>query len=341
LAGTLRAGDRGLAQVVSRWEQLLRFAALRLSRELGAEVQVVTSRKEGSDPGVLLAAQAQSLLTTGTLTGALKIPDAVGPLDLVVDLRVGRVTVYVDVDAPRQGRQATRVSWLVRQLKDAPDGLRIDAHAVGSHSTTSELLRVLREHPEALIEDPKRDLRTFRITASSPLGMKRGTGRGGFIDSVLAAIDGFYGAVVQHVRPWTTHAPQLPKDGKTAAEAAGLDLAPPPGDLLEDISPEVVAQPDAPLPEGLTIAVEAAAGAVFEDGGAASPNAGARQGQAGQGDAEASPDEDRPLESSADSWDGEAKVLVEADTELVSWDMAQDRLEQERSLDEVDSSPSS
>jgi hypothetical protein len=35
-AGTLRSNDKGLADVLSRWEQLLRFAALRLGRELGA-----------------------------------------------------------------------------------------------------------------------------------------------------------------------------------------------------------------------------------------------------------------------------------------------------------------
>ena len=45
-AGTLRSSDKGLAEVVSRWEQLLRFAALRLGRELGADVQVVMSRRE-------------------------------------------------------------------------------------------------------------------------------------------------------------------------------------------------------------------------------------------------------------------------------------------------------
>ena len=62
--GTLRANHKGLAEVVSRWEQLLRFSALRLGRELGAEVQVVMSRKEAAEPSLRFAAQTYSLVNT-------------------------------------------------------------------------------------------------------------------------------------------------------------------------------------------------------------------------------------------------------------------------------------
>lgn len=44
-AGMLRANDKGLPEVVARWNQFLRFIALRLGRELGTNVQVVQSRK--------------------------------------------------------------------------------------------------------------------------------------------------------------------------------------------------------------------------------------------------------------------------------------------------------
>jgi hypothetical protein len=134
-AGTLRSSDKGLAEVVSRWEQLIRFAALRLGRELGADVQVQLSRREVAEPELRFAGQTQSLVNHGLLTGTLKIPDAVAPIDISADLRAGRVVVSVDVDAPREGRSATRVNWLVRQLRDAPDGLRLDAFTAGSRSS--------------------------------------------------------------------------------------------------------------------------------------------------------------------------------------------------------------
>ena len=233
LAGTLRMNDKGLPEVVARWEQLLRFTALRLGRELGADVQVVVSRKEAAEPASRFSAQAQSLVDTGVLSGSLRIPNAVAPLTVHADLRAGRVGVSVDVDAPREGRSPTRVNWLVRQLKDAPEGLRIDAFAAGARSSTSELLRVVRADPAVLIADPARELRWFRVAALAPMGVKRGVGRGGFIDSVLAAVDGFYSHVLQQLRPWSPKAPQLPKGGKQAVEEAGIDITPSDQDLQE------------------------------------------------------------------------------------------------------------
>jgi hypothetical protein len=235
IAGTLRANDKCLPEVVSRWEQLLRFAALRLGRELGRDVQVVLSRKEIADPSTRFTAQAQSLVGGGTFTGTLRIPDAAGHLDVVADLRAQTVTVSLDVDAPREGRPATRVSWLVRQLRTAPDGLRIDAFFLNARTSTSELLRTVREDPTVLIDPGKREFRTFRIAATSPMGAKRGTGRGSFIDSVLSAIDGFYEAVGQQLTPWTPKAPKLPSGGRSAAEASGLDLEPPPLDATDPV----------------------------------------------------------------------------------------------------------
>jgi hypothetical protein len=236
-AGTLRSSDKGLAEVVSRWEQLMRFAALRLGRELGADVQVQLSRREVAEPALRFAGQTQSLVNHGLLTGTLKIPDAVAPIDISADLRAGRVVVSVDVDAPREGRPATRVNWLVRQLRDAPDELRLDAFTAGSRSSTSDLLRVIRENQSVLIVDPKKEFRTFRVAATSPLGAKRGVGRGGFIDSVLAALDGFYATVVQQLRPWSAKAPQLPRTARSAVEEAGIDIEPPPREHRRPRSP--------------------------------------------------------------------------------------------------------
>jgi hypothetical protein len=299
-AGTLRINDRGLAEVISRWEQLLRFAALRLGRELGADVQVQVSRKEAAEPTVRFAAQTQSLVGSGCLTGTLRIPDAVAPVDILVDLRAGRVTVSSDVDAPRDGRSATRVNWLVRQLKDAPEGLRIDAFTSGSRSSTSEILRVIRENPGVLIEDPKRDFRMFRVAAASPMGTKRGTGRGGFIDSVLSAIDGFYGAVVQQLRPWAAKAPQLPKGGRTAAEEAGIDIEPPPRDLIEPTGSEPTGDlpPESPVPEVVSDGVRAVS-----------------------------------VQATDATRIDRSEVASPSLEELVSWDDAQDRLDHEREVE--------
>ncbi len=223
VAGTLRPTDKGIGDVLNRWEQLLRFAALRLERELGTGVQQTISRKEVADPGARLQTLRADLTQRGVLTGAIRIPSTVGDLVVEADLRTNRVTLSVDVPAPGEGRPLTRVNWLVRQLQEAPDSLRVDCYTHMARTSMSELLKTVRADAGVLFGDPKADIRRFRVSAVSQLGTKRGVGRGAFIDSVLAAIDGFYGAVLQAVRPWTPKPPQFPKAG-TAAEDAGLDI---------------------------------------------------------------------------------------------------------------------
>ncbi len=209
-AGTLRASDKGIAEVVARFDALLRFASLQLGRQLGAEVVPVLSRKEAADPVVRAQSLTHSLVATGELSGAIRIPDTVGHLVVTADLRAGKVTCHVDVEAPREGRATTRVNWLVRQLKNAPDATRVEvfvAHARGSQA--AELLSTVRENPTSLVVDPSKDLRTFRIAMSGGLGTKRGRGRGAFIDSVLTAVDGFYGEVLGSLRAWSAAPPKL------------------------------------------------------------------------------------------------------------------------------------
>ncbi len=222
-AGTLRRTDRGVTEVVHRWEQLLQFTALRMGRELGVDVQVQLNRKQQADPGLRVSEQTTELVERGCFNGALRIPGAAGDLELVADLRSGRMHVSVNLDAPNEGRQPTRVNWLLRQLKEAPPQLRLESWSHMSRHSMSELLSTAREAPDKLVEDPKKNLRTFRITATSALGAKRGAGRGGFIDSVVSAVNGFYESVAQDLRPWVPKAPQLPTAGRTAAEAAGID----------------------------------------------------------------------------------------------------------------------
>ena len=231
-AGTLRTGDKGVEEVVSRWDQLLRFESLRLGRETGADVHVLIPRKQQNDPSARSAAHVSTLVDSGTLTGTIRIPGSGGDLDIVADLRAGTVTVSIEVVAPQEGRPATRVKWLERQLKEGevPDKLRIDGLLNGTKATTSELLGAVRQDPAILVDPSGRDFRAFRVSAPTVLGAKRGTGRGSFIDSVLAAVDGFYEGIVQNLQPWKPKAPKLPKSGQSATGAAGIRTDPPPHD---------------------------------------------------------------------------------------------------------------
>jgi hypothetical protein len=209
-AGTMRAHDPGAAEVASAFDALLRFASLRLGRELGIDVVPILSRNELAEPTTRTEALVGALESSGTLAGAIRIPDTVGPLGVAVDLRAGQATCQVDIDAPRDGRPLTRVNWLVRQLREAPDTVRVEAHAAHDRGGgTIALLRDVRDNPGLLIADTHKELRRFQIALTRPLGVKRGRGRGSFIDSVLDTIDTFYAEVMQNLRSWSATPPRL------------------------------------------------------------------------------------------------------------------------------------
>jgi hypothetical protein len=222
-AGTLRPTDKGVTDVAARFDALLRYVSLRLGRTLGTEVVPAVSRRESADPSLRTMSLVDALVKDGRLTGSLRIPHAVAPLHIELDLRSSRVTCHVDIDAPREGRPATRVNWLLRQLKAAPDSVRLEAFVAHSRGPGSaDLLKSVREDSNTLVQDPKKELRSFRVALTSPLGTKRARGRGAAIDSVLDAVDTFYGEVLQHLKAWTAAPPKMREVADLPEASPGL-----------------------------------------------------------------------------------------------------------------------
>lgn len=221
--GTLRPNNDGLTETLENWERLISTTSWSMTRELGADVTVVRSRAEADDPGIRIASGKQRLVDTGCFTAMLRVPASIGDLTVSADLRSNRISVSVDLDAPREGRQATRVAWLVRQLKDAPESLMVESWTQGSRTSRSELLSAVRIDPGLLVEDPKKDIRRFRVTATAKMGTGRSSGRNSFVDSVIDTTWSFYSEVVQHLTAWSPKAPKARTDGLTATEAAGID----------------------------------------------------------------------------------------------------------------------
>jgi hypothetical protein len=208
-AGTFRPTDKGAARVASRWDQLVRFSCLVHGRRLGVEVQPLLSRRELADPYFANQTLVAGLAERGTLERDIRIVGAVAPLTLGADLRAQKVSCSLTIDAPRDGRAITRVNWLVRQLKDAPPNLRIDAFLVNGRTVAaSELLKDVREDPSILVSDPKKEFRAFRLVLAAPMGSKRGSGRGSFIGSALDVMEQFYETTAQSLRPWSPAPPR-------------------------------------------------------------------------------------------------------------------------------------
>lgn len=148
-AGTLRPNNPEAREVAERWDQFVDYLSLGLSQDLGRDVKPVRPRKQTSE--ARLDATAKELAEAGTLQGTIKVPDAVGPIIVQADLRTRKVSTSVTVDAPRERRPLTRVKWVLKQLREAPNDLRLDVGFSGSRETTSLLLEEAREYPQRLL----------------------------------------------------------------------------------------------------------------------------------------------------------------------------------------------
>lgn len=221
---TLRASEKETLHVVARFDQLLAFSGMGLSRRLGVNVQQRLTRKERTDHAARLQDQAVLLAKTGQLTGTLTIPNAATPIDIVVDLRANRVDCTAVLPAPVEGRPATRINWLLRQLKDAPDELLIIAtSARAKDSGPCHPLGALRETPMLLVENPQADIKSFTLTLNHAAGTKRGQGRGSFVSSVTSLVDRFYVDVMQYLKNWSAPPPRP----KQAPQADAQEVEPP------------------------------------------------------------------------------------------------------------------
>lgn len=209
---TLRPRDGGAREVAERWEQFVDYVALGLGQDLGRDVAPVRSRRLSHE--ARLDETVRRLTETGKLEAALKVPDAIGNLEIEADLRTRKVTTSVEVAAPRDGRPKTRINWLLRQLRQAPPDLRIDVSFVNARETSSLLLSEANESPERLLSgsDPKRDPRTFRIALTRKMGTKRGKDAGSFVRETRTQAIDFYRDLVQDLRKWQPPAPKLPRD---------------------------------------------------------------------------------------------------------------------------------
>lgn len=218
--GTLRSSDPEAADVAARWEQLVEFLCLNLSQELGVAVRRVRPRRKS--PGQRLEEAVANLGAEGKLAGAIRVPDAVGPIEIEADLRSKRLTTSVGIDAPRDRKRPTaRITWLLRQLKEAPDDLRIDVRYPRRREGQSALLGECREEPERLLlpSEQKCEPSSFQLAQSSAIGGKGGRGDGSFVDETCKQTTRFYRDLVQGLRAPQPKAPQLAEKATSAASA--------------------------------------------------------------------------------------------------------------------------
>lgn len=239
--GTLRANDAEARDVAQRWEQFVDYLCLGLGQDLGRDVRAVRPRKQTTQDRV--DAARKQLAEVGTLSASIKVPDAAGPLTVEADLRTKRVTTSVAVDASGDGRPQTRIKWLTRQLKQAPDGLVVEVSFANTKETSACTLSDVRDDPTPLLSatDPKRQPRGFRIALSRPMGTKRGKGEKSFVRETRQQAVDFYREIVQDIKPWQPSAPKMPEPTAEVQEEA--TPTPPPFGIAPEREPGAAVDP--------------------------------------------------------------------------------------------------
>ena len=201
--------DPAVIEIAQRWDQFMRFAALRLGSETGSDVEEVVPRAHQRDPDLRTKSFVDSLVDSGYLGGAIRVPDTVGEIEFSVDFRSRQIRVSTSLAAPDdKGARAARVSWLVRQLDQAAPSTRVEAYAKSVRTPIAADLGELREDSAAVVGEERRAPSRFAVVQISEMGVNRKSGRSpGFVDSVLAAITSFYGDVMQHLTAFQRKAP--------------------------------------------------------------------------------------------------------------------------------------
>ena len=207
-AAQLSSRDPAVVEIAQRWDQFMRFAALRLGSETGSEVEEVVPRSHQKDPSLRTKSLVDSLADLGRLEGAIHVPDTVADIEFSVDFRSRQIRVSTSLAAPDDRGARARVTWLVRQLDQAAPSMRIEAYAKNVRTPTAAELGELRDDPAAVIGEKRREPSRFTVAQQSQMGLNRKTGRSpGFADSVLAAISTFYEDVMQHLTAFQRKAP--------------------------------------------------------------------------------------------------------------------------------------
>ena len=247
---TLRANEEETLAVVTRFDQLIAFCGMELSRRLGVHVFQRLSKSELEDQANRIGTQSAGLAKDGQLSGALLVPNATVPIEITVDLRANRIDVKTMIPAPTDRRAQARVTWLLNQLKTAPATLQVVANVARMKSSgRSCALSVVAQDPKAIVDQPGADIRSFTVTLSQPAGTKRGQGKGSFVSSVTSLVDQFYADVVQPLRAWT---PPAPKPKVAPSEPERSDVHPTPLAALDrpTLAPSPVSVVDSPVGEG-------------------------------------------------------------------------------------------
>lgn len=237
------------------WDGYLRKECLRLRAKLGVEVEPRVPLSERRDPDARLTRIAQEVFDEGCLRGQVRVPDAASDLTIEVSIAAGVVRFGAELQAPQEGRQQTRINWLLKQLREEsiPADLVVKVDWDRKNLFTLGKAGELRVNASGLMFDghhqavPSDALpRRFLLELTRKLDKPKGKSTTSVLKGISNDLEAFYGSVVEHLVGYVAPAPKLPRKDTappSAANAAPAQSAPvterdsepvPMGDVMSD-----------------------------------------------------------------------------------------------------------
>ena len=218
--GSLSRRSPEVAEICQRWDQLLRFATLKLGAEIGADVTEVIPRAHRQNPQLRNKEFVAMLCSEGELDGVLRVPDGAADLSVAVDLKARKITVSTQLSAPDDRTPRAAIVWMVRQLTNAPDSVLVDVYQKSGRIPVTATLQQLRDDPRTGLPESKQPPNKFLVRQQTKMGAgRRSSRKKGFIDSVIDAVIEFYGNVYQDLQAFVPRAPSLERTHKTDSKA--------------------------------------------------------------------------------------------------------------------------
>jgi hypothetical protein len=213
--GSIRKADEDVLQTIANFESLIRYSALTLSARLGVGATEVIPRLAKADYKKHLQEVSKKLISDKKLHGAIEIPGAAAHLEMEADLATGVLHCGFVLQAPKEGRNNSRINWLLRQLKAAPSGTYLSwSYKRSRTSEQPHLVSNLKDKNYDFELAKDKEISEFRLETLAKMGSKRSAGKGGFIDSVVDLFEKVYGDALQPVKPWQGNAPKLSENVK-------------------------------------------------------------------------------------------------------------------------------
>jgi hypothetical protein len=146
--GSIAAAGPAVRDVCGYWDGFLNKAAHRLRADLGVDVHPSLTNAEKQSHELRINKLQVVVSSESRLTGSLRVKNAASEINIDVLLPARAVRFGIEVKASTEGRQLTRLKWMVKQLAKAPPNARIevqwDQKKLKSQARISELDGELR-----------------------------------------------------------------------------------------------------------------------------------------------------------------------------------------------------